>query len=101
MGSSVSMHTVTKKRLNMSLANWFRSTFAPSSPRLDGLIAKTIQYLKGRPPDDEVLPRIVGKAIGESELAATTALRLLEQRGVTHEHFGVYCGKTHVPLNSQ
>ncbi len=86
----------------MSLANWFRNAIAPrSSPRIDALIAKAIQYLKSRPAGDDVLPRIVGKAIGESELTATTALRMLEERGVTHHHFGVYCGKTHAPLDSK
>ena len=39
-------------------------------------------------------------AIGESELAALTALSMLEERGITRHHFGVYCGKTREPLDS-
>lgn len=85
----------------MSLLNWFKRTIpALSSPRLEALVSKAANYLASRPPDSEFLPRIVGKAIGESELAAMTALSILEKEGVTKQHFGVYCGNTGVPLDS-
>ena len=29
-----------------------------------------------------------------------TALSMLERRGITRHHFGVYCGKTEVPLDT-
>jgi hypothetical protein len=70
------------------------------SPRLEALIDKVVIYLKGRPQDEEIVPRIVGKATGETELAAMTALSLLEKQGITEHHFGLYCGNTNVPLGS-
>jgi hypothetical protein len=85
----------------MSLLSWFRHTIpGPSSPRLEALVSKAADYLESRPPDSEFVPKIVGKAIGESELAATTALTILERQGVTKHHFGVYCSNTEVPLDS-
>jgi hypothetical protein len=83
----------------MSLINWFRKSI-PSSPQLDALVHKVVFYLKSRPSDDQIVPKIVGKAIGETEIRAFTALRVLEQRGVVHQHFGMYCGRTEVPLKS-
>jgi len=86
----------------MSLANWFRNSLTPQrSARLDSVINKTLVYLKSRPNDDEILPRILAKAIGESELTATTALRILEERGVTHHVFVLACGKTRKSLDRQ
>jgi hypothetical protein len=85
----------------MSLANWFkRATAAASSPRLERLIGSVVAYLKTRPPDEEVSPNIVGRAIGETELAAMTALSILERDGITKHHFGIYCGETDVPIAS-
>jgi hypothetical protein len=85
----------------MSLLSWFRRNGQPSSsPRLDQLIYRVVGYLKSRPSDDEILPKIVGKAIGESEISVATVMRILEDRGVAKHHFGVYCGKTHVHLAS-
>lgn len=46
------------------------------------------------------MPKFVGNAIGESEINALTALHILEQRGITHQHFGLYCGKTDVPMGA-
>jgi hypothetical protein len=83
----------------MSFTNWFRNT--QSSPRLEAVIAKTVTYLKTQADDGYILPRIVGKAIGESEVTATTALRILEERGVTKQHFRAYCAKTHAPLDAK
>ncbi len=86
----------------MSLANWFRNSNTPHrSARLDSVINKALAYLKSRPDDTEVLPRILAKAIGESELTATTALRILEERGVTHHVFVLACGRTHKSLDRQ
>lgn len=85
----------------MSLVNWFRRATAPvSSPRLEGLIGAVVDYLTSRPPDEEIAPHIVGRAIGETEMAAMTALTILERDGITKHHFGVYCGETGVPLAS-
>lgn len=85
----------------MSLLSWFKRAIpGVSSPRLEALVSKVAGYLASRPPDSEFVPKIVGKAIGESELAATTALTILERQGVTKHHFGVYCGKAGVPLDS-
>src|SRR5438105_14912197 len=83
----------------MSLANLFRKT--QSSPRLEAVIAKAVAYLKTQADDGYILPRIVGKAIGESEVTAATALRILEERGVTKQHFRAYCAKTHDSLDTQ
>ena len=86
----------------MSLVNWFKRGTAPaSSPRLDALIESVVAYLKTRPPDEEITPGIVGRAIRESEMAATTALMILERDGITKHHFGIYCGETGVPLGSR
>jgi hypothetical protein len=83
----------------MSLVNWFKKASVPdTSPRLEALIARVIAYLKSRPPDEEIRPHIVGRAIHETELAAMTALYLLEKKGITRHHFGVYCGETSVPI---
>ena len=85
----------------MSLASWFRRATAPdNSPRLEALVEKVVSYLKERPQDEEIVPKIVGRATGETELAAMTALSLLEKRGITQHHFGLYCGNTSVPLGS-
>lgn len=85
----------------MSLVNWFkRATAPPSSPRLEGLIESVVAYLKTRPPDEEIRPHIVGRAISENELAAMTALSILERQGITKHHFGVYCGDKGVPIGS-
>jgi len=85
----------------MSLANWFKRATAPaSSPRLERLIGSVVAYLKTRPPGEEVRPNIVGRAIGETELAAMTALSILEHNGITKHHFGIYCGETGVPIAS-
>lgn len=85
----------------MSLLSWFRRTIpGSSSPRLEALVSKTADYLASRPPDSEFVPKIVGRAIGESELAAATALTILERQGVTKHHFGVYCDNTGIPLDS-
>jgi hypothetical protein len=59
-----------------------------------------VTYLSSRPPGEEITPNIVGRAIGETELAAMTALTILEREGITKHHFGVYCGETGVPLES-
>lgn len=86
----------------MSLVNWFKNSFTPPhSARLDSVINKALAYLKSEPTDDEILPRILAKAIGESELTATTALRILEQRGVTRHKFALGCGTTHLSLDRQ
>src|SRR5258708_4048477 len=95
--TSASTLTATRKRLIMSLLNWFRKSI-PSSPQLDTLVHKVVFYLKSRPSDDQIVPKIVGKAIGETEIRAFTALRVLEERDVVHQHFGMYCGKTEIPL---
>lgn len=83
----------------MSLLNWFKRS-APSSPQLDALVNKVALYLIDRPSDDQIVPRIVGKAVGETEIRAFTALRVLEAQGMVHQHFGLYCGKTDIPLKS-
>ena len=85
----------------MSLANWFRHATAPrTSPRLESLVLRVAQYLESHPSDDEFAPKIIGAALSESELAALTALSILEERGITKHHFGVYCARTGVPLES-
>jgi hypothetical protein len=79
----------------MSLVNWFRNAAAPNtSPRLEGLLFKVAQYLSENIAHDEFTPKIIAKALSESELAATTALSILERRGITKHHFGVYCNQT-------
>lgn len=83
----------------MSWLNWFRHS-VPSSPQLDALVSKVVLYLQGRPSDDQIVPKIVAKAIGESEIRVFTALRVLEHSGIVHQHFGVYCGQTSIPLRS-
>jgi len=86
----------------MSLVNWFKRAMTPaSSPRLDALIGTVVAYLKSRPPDEEITPGIVGRAIRESEMAAMTALTILERDGITKHHFGIYCGETGVPIGSR
>jgi hypothetical protein len=85
----------------MSLATWFRQTAAPeTSPRVEGLVLRTAQYLSSKPSTEEFVPKVVGAALSESELVAMTALSLLEKMGITKHHFGVYCGNTGVPLES-
>ena len=85
----------------MSLVNWFRRSKVPqSSPRLEGLVLRVAQYLLSRSAINEFAAKIVGKAVGESELAALTALSILERIGVTKHHFGVYCKNTRIPLES-
>jgi hypothetical protein len=85
----------------MYLATWFRQTAAPeTSPRVEGLVLRTAQYLSSKPSTEEFVPKIVGAALSESELAAMTALSILEKRGITQHHFGVYCGNKGVPLDS-
>ena len=58
------------------------------------------QYLDNNPGTSEFPPKIVGKALSESELVAMTALSILERMGITKHHFGVYCGNTSLPLAS-
>ena len=82
----------------MSLLNWFKA--APASSQLDSLVRKVALYLASRPSDDQVVPKIVAKAIGETEIRTFTALRVLEGKGVVHQHFGLYCGKTAIPLKT-
>jgi hypothetical protein len=83
----------------MSLATWFRRATVPhSSPRLQSLVGEVVAYLVRRPPDEEIVPKIVGKAIGETELAAMTVLSMLERQGITTHHFGVYCADSRTHL---
>jgi hypothetical protein len=83
----------------MSLVTWFRRATAPEySPRLKALVNRVVEYLKSRPPDEEIVPKIVARAIGETELACVTALSILERRGITQQHFGVYCKESRVSL---
>ena len=85
----------------MSLATWFRQATAPqTSPRLETLILRVAQYLDSKSANDEFAPKTVGAALSESELAAMTALSILEKLGITKHHFGVYCANTGVPLES-
>jgi len=64
------------------------------------LLLDTAQYLASRPSDDEFPAKIVASALSESEMAALTALSLLEERGITQHHFGVYCSRRGVPLDT-
>lgn len=83
----------------MSLATWFKPLQEPkSSKRLDDLLMSVALYLQGQPNTDNFYPRLVGKALSESELAALTALSILERRGITKHHYGVYCSRKGVPL---
>jgi hypothetical protein len=85
----------------MSLATWFRQTTAPkTSPRLEALVLRVAQYLSSKPSNDQFVPKIVGAALSESELAAMTALSILEKMRITKHHFGVYCANTGVPLEN-
>jgi len=83
----------------MSLLNWFKRS-SPSSPQLNALVNKVAVYLRSRAADDQIVPKIVGKAIGETEIRAFTALRVLEELGIVRHHFGLYCGKKGIPLKS-
>lgn len=69
-----------------------------SSSRLNAIIHKVVVYLKQNAADDYVVPRFAAKSIGEPEVSVITALRLLEERGVTRQRFGVFCGRTSVPI---
>ncbi|SDG00544.1 hypothetical protein [Terriglobus roseus] len=83
----------------MSLLNWFKRS-SPSSPQLNALVNRVVVYLRSRPGGDQVVPKIVGKAIGETEIRALTALRVLEEQGIVHHHFGLYCTEKGIPLES-
>ena len=83
----------------MSLLNWFKKA-SFESPQLESLVGKVALYLRGRPSDDQIVPKIVARAIGESEIRTFTALRMLEAQGIVNQHFGLYCGRTAIPLKS-
>lgn len=83
----------------MSLATWFKHLREPnSSKRLDDLLMSVALYLQGQSGTDNFYPRLVGKALSESEMAALTALWMLEKRGITKHHYGVYCSRKNVAL---
>lgn len=85
----------------MSLATWYKQATAPkTSPRLEQLLQRTAIYLSQNLRDEEFAPKIVGAALGESELAVMTALSILERLEITKHHFGVYCGATGTSLTS-
>lgn len=83
----------------MSFTNWFRrAPQQPRSPRIEALLGKVVAYLKSRPKEDEVVPKFIAKAIGESEVSVITGLRFLEEAGVAKQWFAVFCGTSDVPL---
>lgn len=83
----------------MSFPDWFRrAQQAPLSPRLRSLLEKVVAYLKSKGADEEIVPKFVARAIDESEVSVITALRFLEQAGVTKQWYALFCKSTDVPL---
>jgi hypothetical protein len=42
----------------------------------------------------------LAKALGESELAVLAALQVLDERGVVHPRWGLYCDRDSAPIES-
>jgi hypothetical protein len=88
-----------RKKLTMSLKNLFRNGRPrPLPPRVRALVSSVLTYLKNRPMEDEVVPKFVAKALNESEVSVMTVFRFLQEEGVAQQWFGVFCGRTDVPL---
>lgn len=62
------------------------------------MVGAVLEELRKHPDDDYVVPKFIAKSINESEISVVTALRFLERAGITKQWFGVFCGKTQIPL---
>jgi hypothetical protein len=62
------------------------------------LLEAVVSYLRDKPADYVAVPKFIGRAINESEIGVTTALRLLQEVGIAKQWFGVLCSERDVPL---
>jgi hypothetical protein len=73
------------------------------SPKVDELLRRTVEYLDrvtSSDPEAEVRPAMLAQKIQESEVAALSALYLLEQAGIVTPRIGVYCRSTLAPIET-